>query len=55
MSRTLIIPSSPRKPCPFEAELDRLLDLRLRGFLTLAEYVRDRNAVLARKRTEARV
>jgi hypothetical protein len=55
MKRPVIITSSPRNPSPIDAELDRLLDLRLRGFLTLPEYVRDRNAVLARKAAEARV
>lgn len=55
MSRTLIIPSAPRKPCPLDVELDRLLDLRLRGMITLSEYITDRNAVLSRKQAEARV
>lgn len=55
MKRPIIITSSPRNPCPIDAELDRLLDLRLRGFLTLSQYIADRNAVLARKASEARV
>lgn len=55
MNRTLFIPSSPRKPSPLDAELDRLLDLRLRKMITLSQYIADRNAVLARKASEARV
>jgi hypothetical protein len=55
MRTSRILASTPRTPNPFEAELDRLLDLRLRGFLTLSEYVRDRNAVIARMQAEARV
>jgi hypothetical protein len=54
MKRPVIITSSPRNPSPIDAELDRLLDLRLRGFLTLSQYIADRNAVLERKGREAR-
>lgn len=55
MKRPVILSSKPRALSPLDAELDRLLDLRLRGFLTLNEYIADRNAVLARKASEARV
>jgi hypothetical protein len=55
VNKSHIISSKPRVLSPLDAELDRLLDLRLRGFLTLPEYVRDRNAVLERKGREARV
>jgi hypothetical protein len=55
MKRAIVLASTPRNPSPIDAELDRLLDLRLRGFITLSEYVRDRNAVLARQQAEARV
>lgn len=55
MKRPIILSSAPRALSPLDAELDRLLDLRLRKIITLSEYIADRNAVLSRKGREARV
>lgn len=55
MKRAAILASAPQKPCPFDAELDRLIDQRANGYLTKSEYERERNAVLrAQKRERGR-
>lgn len=49
-----VIPSQPQKPDPYEAELDRLLALRERGYITKKEYEDDVRAVERARSAEMR-
>lgn len=40
-----LAPSRPRKPSPFEAELDRLIELRANGWITELEFRTDKAAI----------